>query len=256
MSARRAAWKLSWPPRRADVFTRSSISRRRSRTGGSGGSRVASPTNSSSSSGSWIVARPTRASGYSAATSAGPSRRSACALAPSAFTCRRFSSRKRRCSLSPMRNSQARRGGRIRGPSVRCRAQRRVRRRLPCVACARWDSLSRRSRSSSGLTRSRAPLGPKGAGAIDATDALLADLGWRRDDAHHILRALGFARVREGEGAERALFRRRATSEQSTLKAGPAETPFAALAALTKPAERRTRRRKRRRRPTVGRAAS
>ena len=97
---------------------------------------------------------------------------------------------------------------------------------------------------------------PEGAGGIDATDALLADLGWRRDDAHHILRALGFARVREGEGAERALFRRRATSEQSTLKVGPAETPFAALAALTKPAERRTRRRKRRRAQTAGRAAS
>jgi ATP-dependent RNA helicase SUPV3L1/SUV3 len=96
---------------------------------------------------------------------------------------------------------------------------------------------------------------PDGAGAIDATDALLADLGWRRDDAHHILRALGFARVREGEGVERALFRRRATSEQSTLKAGPAETPFAALAALTKP-ERRTRRRKRRRAQTAGRAVS
>jgi hypothetical protein len=97
---------------------------------------------------------------------------------------------------------------------------------------------------------------PEGAGAIDATDALLADLGWRRDDAHHILRALGFARVREGEGAERALFRRRADSGQPTFKAGPAETPFAALAALTKPAERRTRRRKRRRAQTAGRAAS
>ena len=97
---------------------------------------------------------------------------------------------------------------------------------------------------------------PEGAGAIDATDALLAELGWRRDDAHHVLRALGFARVREGEGAERALFRRRTTSEQSTLKAGPAATPFAALAALTKPAERRTRRRKRRRGPAIGRAAS
>ena len=96
---------------------------------------------------------------------------------------------------------------------------------------------------------------PEGAGAIDATDALLADLGWRRDDAHHILRALGFARVREGEGAERALFRRRRTSEQSMLKVGHAETPFAALAALTKP-ERRTRRRKRRRAQTAGRAVS
>ena len=140
--------------------------------------------------------------------------------------------------------------------SIRCRVRRRARRRLPCVACARWGSLPRRSQSLSGLTRSRAPLGPKGAGAIDATDALLADLGWRRDDAHHILRALGFARVREGEGAERALFRRRAASDQPTFKAGPAETPFAALAALTKPAERRTRRRKRRRAQTAGRAAS
>ena len=97
---------------------------------------------------------------------------------------------------------------------------------------------------------------PEGAGAIDATDALLQDLGWRRDDAHHILRALGFARVREGEGAERAVFRRRAASDQARLKAEPVATPFAALAALTKPAERRPRRRKRRRGPTAGRAAS
>ena len=204
----------------------------------------------------WIVARPMRASGYSAATSAGPSRRSACASARSASICRRFSSRKRRCSRSLMPNSQAPRGGRTRGRSIRCRVRRRARRRLPCAACARWGSLPRRSPSLSGLTRSRAPLGPKGAGAIDVTDALLADLGWRRDDAHHILRALGFARVREGEGAERALFRRRAASDQSTLKAGPVATPFAALAALTKPAERRTRRRKRRRGQTAGRAAS
>jgi ATP-dependent RNA helicase SUPV3L1/SUV3 len=97
---------------------------------------------------------------------------------------------------------------------------------------------------------------PEGAGAIDATDALLADLGWRRDDAHHILRALGFSRVREGEGAERALFRRRAASDPPTLRAGIVATPFAALAALTKPAERRPRRRKRRRGQTAGRVAS
>ena len=97
---------------------------------------------------------------------------------------------------------------------------------------------------------------PEGAGAIDATDALLAELGWRRDDAHHILRALGFSRVREGEGAERVVFRRRAASDPPTFKADPVATPFAALAALTKPAERRTRRRKRRRGQTAGRAAS
>ena len=97
---------------------------------------------------------------------------------------------------------------------------------------------------------------PEGAGAIDVTDALLADLGWRRDDAHHILRALGFQRVREGEDADRALFRRRSASNSPTLKGGAVATPFAALAALTKPAVRRGRRRKRRRAQTAGRAAS
>jgi hypothetical protein len=100
---------------------------------------------------------------------------------------------------------------------------------------------------------------PEGAGAIDVTDALLADLGWRRDDAHHILRALGFARTRDGEGAERPLFRRRrVASDEGAPAASPVATPFAALAALTKPnsgAMRRARRAKaRRRRP--GRAAS
>ena len=100
---------------------------------------------------------------------------------------------------------------------------------------------------------------PEGAGAIDVTDALLADLKWRRDDAHHILRALGFARVREGEGAERAVFRRRAAPDQSTSKAGPVATPFAALAALTRPnsaAKRRARRAKTRRSRASGGAAS
>ena len=99
---------------------------------------------------------------------------------------------------------------------------------------------------------------PEGAGAIHVTEALLADLGWRRDDAHHILRALGFARVREGEGAERAVFRRRAAPDQSTPKPMPVATPFAALAALTKPnsaAKRRARRAKARRNRAAGRAA-
>ena len=100
---------------------------------------------------------------------------------------------------------------------------------------------------------------PEGAGAIDVTDALLADLGWRRDDAHHILRALGYARMRDGEGAERAVFRRRRTaSDEPALKAGPVATPFAALAALAKPnsaAMRRARRAKARRR-RAGRATS
>ena len=101
---------------------------------------------------------------------------------------------------------------------------------------------------------------PEGAGGIDVTDALLASLSWRREDAHHILRALGFARVRDREGAERALFRRRrAASDEPAPKAGPVATPFAALAALTKPnsaAARRARRAKARRRRTAGRAPS
>ena len=100
---------------------------------------------------------------------------------------------------------------------------------------------------------------PEGAGAIDVTDALLASLKWRRDDAHHILRALGYARVRNGEGAERAIFRRRRqASDEVALGTGPAATPFAALAALTKPssaAMRRARRAKARRRQ-AGRAGS
>ncbi|HLX99880.1 MAG TPA: helicase-related protein [Roseiarcus sp.] len=102
---------------------------------------------------------------------------------------------------------------------------------------------------------------PDGAGAIDMTDALLADLGWRRDDAHHILRALGFVRVRDGEGGTRAVFRRRrAAPDEPAPRAAPAATPFAALAALKRPnstALRRARRaRARRRRAATGRAAS
>jgi len=101
---------------------------------------------------------------------------------------------------------------------------------------------------------------PEGAGGIDVTDALLASLGWRREDAHHVLRGLGFARVRETEGADRALYRRRrSTADESALKAGPLATPFAALAALTKrnsAAQRRARRAKARRRRAAGRAAS
>jgi ATP-dependent RNA helicase SUPV3L1/SUV3 len=100
---------------------------------------------------------------------------------------------------------------------------------------------------------------PEGAGAIDISDALLADLGWRRDDAHHILRALGYARMRDGEGAERAVFRRRRTaSDERAPAASPVATPFAALAALAKPnsaAMRRARRAKARRR-RAGRADS
>jgi len=100
---------------------------------------------------------------------------------------------------------------------------------------------------------------PEGAGAIDVTDALLADMGWRREDAHHILRALGFARVRDREGANRVLFRRgRAARDEAASKSAPSATPFAALAAITKrnPAAARRAKRAKARRRAAGRAAS
>ncbi|HSU99445.1 MAG TPA: DEAD/DEAH box helicase [Roseiarcus sp.] len=98
---------------------------------------------------------------------------------------------------------------------------------------------------------------PAGAGAIDLTDVLLADMGWRRADAHHILRALGYARVRD-DNAERAVFRRRFLSNGPAPKAAPVATPFAALATLARPnppAARRVRRAKARRRRAAGRPA-
>jgi ATP-dependent RNA helicase SUPV3L1/SUV3 len=98
---------------------------------------------------------------------------------------------------------------------------------------------------------------PDGAGAVDLTPALLADLRWDLSEAEQVLRGLGFARIRKGEGAEGSLWRRRATPAAATL-AGNAVTPFAALAALAKPnssAGRRARRAKARRR-TAGRQAS
>ena len=98
---------------------------------------------------------------------------------------------------------------------------------------------------------------PEGAGAVELTPALLADLKWRPEDAERVLRALGFVRVRKGEGADRravAPTPRAGEDEQ----AEPAATPFAALAALAKPsppAERRARRGKARRRIAAGRGA-
>ena len=78
---------------------------------------------------------------------------------------------------------------------------------------------------------------PDGAGAVELTPALLADLRWRPEDAEHVLRALGFVRVRKGESDDRPLWRRRAASAK-TKPSGLAATPFAALAALAKPSPR------------------
>jgi ATP-dependent RNA helicase SUPV3L1/SUV3 len=95
---------------------------------------------------------------------------------------------------------------------------------------------------------------PDGAGAVDLTPALLADLGWQREQAEHVLRGLGFARVRKSEGLEGGLWRRRAAAAPAT-PVGIAVTPFAALATLKRPnsvAARRARRAKARRRRATG----
>ena len=98
---------------------------------------------------------------------------------------------------------------------------------------------------------------PEGAGAVDLTPALLADLGWGLENAERVLRGLGFARVRKGEGAAGGLWRRRA-APAAAQPSGIAITPFAALAALKRPnsaAARRARRAKARRRRAAGRDA-
>jgi hypothetical protein len=99
---------------------------------------------------------------------------------------------------------------------------------------------------------------PDGAGGVELTAALLAQLSWELDEAEQVLRGLGFARVRKGHAAEGGLWRRRATPAPPT-SAGIAVTPFAALAALAKPnsaAARRARRAKARRSRTAGAGAS
>jgi hypothetical protein len=99
---------------------------------------------------------------------------------------------------------------------------------------------------------------PDGAGAVDLTPALLAALQWTAADAERVLRALGFVRVRSGEGAEATLWRRR-SAPAAKAPADIAATPFAALAALAKPsprAGRRARRVKARRRVAIGRNPS
>ena len=99
---------------------------------------------------------------------------------------------------------------------------------------------------------------PEGAGAIELNPALLAALRWDLEEAEQVLRGLGLARIRKGEGADGGLWRRRA-APQPAKPAENAVTPFAALAALAKPnsgAARRARRVKARRRRAAGRAAS
>jgi ATP-dependent RNA helicase SUPV3L1/SUV3 len=93
---------------------------------------------------------------------------------------------------------------------------------------------------------------PDGAGAIDLTPALLAELGWERKEAERVLRGLGLTKVGKGEGDEGALWRRRTAAAPARPSGAPAATtPFAALALFRRPnaaAARRARRARARRR--------
>jgi ATP-dependent RNA helicase SUPV3L1/SUV3 len=113
----------------------------------------------------------------------------------------------------------------------------------PVLALERLDALARAA--------------PEHAGAIALTPQLLANLGWKQGQAEAILRALGFAPAHRNED-ESNLWRRRASAAKAA-PAGPAVSPFAALAPLVKPATspaRRTRRMRRRRRAASGGGAS
>ena len=222
--------------------------------------RAASPTSSSSSSGSWIVARPMRASGDRAATSAGTLK--ALGVRFGAFSLHLPSllepqARPARAPFSTLASASWRRDPRTLNPLPRpsprpealslrgLRALGQI--AAPIAELQRLDALARAA-------------WPGGAGAIDVTDALLANMGSRREDAHHILRALGFSRARDGEGGREQCFACcRAAPDEPAPKASPVATPFAALASLAKPnsaAMRRARRAKARRRRAAGRPAS
>jgi len=103
----------------------------------------------------------------------------------------------------------------------------------PVAALERLDALA------------RAAL-PPGAGAVRLTPEILAQLGWERDQAERILRALGFAPARRGEGAEDAVWHRRSRSVEPPPPASDA-SPFAALAAIVVPQIRPLRRARRKR---------
>ena len=112
----------------------------------------------------------------------------------------------------------------------------------PVLALERLDALARAAPESA-------------AGAVQLTPQLLADLGWRPGQAESILRALGFAPARKTDAAESSLWRRRPNAAKAP-PAGPAASPFAALAPLvrppTSPARRARRKRRRRRAASAG----
>ena len=203
-SGRRGGSRRSSPPRRAGGSARSSSSRRRSRTDGSRDWRAASPISSSSKPALWTAgmaeSRIRTLSRNERRTLKGLGVRfGAFSLyLPSLLT--RGGAAHRR-GLTP--NSPAPAGGRSRrrltplphpAPPPEALSLRGLRAvgglAAPIAELERLDALA------------RAAL-PDGAGAVDLTPALLADLGWERGRGRaRSCAALGFARVRKGEGAE------------------------------------------------------
>jgi ATP-dependent RNA helicase SUPV3L1/SUV3 len=107
----------------------------------------------------------------------------------------------------------------------------------PVAALERLDALAREAE-------------PKAGGAIRLTPELIAALGWKAAQAEQILNGLGFARARKsgaanGGAGEGELWRRRSAPQDGP--AGPAVSPFAALAPFAKPKAPSRRKRPRRR---------
>ena len=96
--------------------------------------------------------------------------------------------------------------------------------------------------------------GPREGGGVGLTDEALTSLGWDRETAGRLLRALGYVPVRRGEAGAQQRWRRRAARPAAPV-APPVrpDSPFAALAALrpTAPPARR-----RKPRPRARKAAS
>jgi hypothetical protein len=102
----------------------------------------------------------------------------------------------------------------------------------PLEALERLDALARAA-------------APEAAGAVRLTVGILCALGWDATQGERILRGLGFTPTRKVGGDEPRLWRRR--QRVDAPPAGPAASPFAALAPLAA-RDRRTRRRARKRR--------
>lgn len=91
--------------------------------------------------------------------------------------------------------------------------------------------------------------GPKAGGGIVLSDQAREELGWSQTEAKQILRGLGFAPAQKPKDGEAMAWRRRAEKRPEPAARAPANSPFAALAALqAKPVPPR-RRRPRRKKP-------